>query len=185
MFKRLILSLLFCVAATTASQAWTIDSSTDAFTDEQMSRMCAFTSGQDEVCIMFVEQTKGTHLMISIALSDSTTDVFAHQRWPLLRIDRNEAQTPEDVLRIFRELEKNPPFPAKHEHRWVIWGAQFAERPGKWKNTNGILYQLVKGNEMLIRLPLHGSYHRDVSLSLSGFTAALKQIAPPAVMAVF
>ena len=183
MFKCFILSLSILTAVTTASHAWTVNSSTDAFTDEPATKMCAFTSGRDEVCFTFAERANGTHLLVSVALNERSSDVFAHKRWPLLRIDRNEARSPEKLINLMGGLGEQ--FPAQHEHRWVAWRAQVAQQPSAWKNPGGMLYQLVKGKQMLIRLPLHGGYHKDVSLSLSGFTAAMKQVAPPTVSKVF
>lgn len=164
---------------------WKVIKNTDAMTDEKTEKVCTQDRAGNRVCFEFVDgRERG--LFITVVLSRTSTDVFHHALFPMLRVDQYKPHDSNGLIRLEKKLGMKM-LPRQNEGRWVKWRVQVQKSRrdvASWRNTRGLLKQLVDGKTLKLRLFLHGGYKKDTSVSLRGFVGAIGAILPRDVRAV-
>jgi hypothetical protein len=156
------------------ASAWEIKKHEDMMTDEVRNLACGIDSGGNEICFQY----DGQELWVTITLGEQSINVFAANRLPILRIDKNKPHDANKTIKLERSLGMKL-IPRQQESQWLSYRLQTEKKEHQGmdeRNPQGIFYQLINGNLLKIRLFIHGGYQKDSKIKLPGLPDLLEQL---------
>lgn len=174
---RLVLLVLGCLglALPAAAQGeWTLNESVDQMTDEAVREVCAEDTAGQTICFQFLPERSSIEMFVTLVSPSESMDVYAHRRYPLLRVDSGYVYNTNDMLAENLPLLGEDLVPHENHSTWMRWQAQDAKHP-RFENV-GIYKDLLNGQTLRIRAFIHGGFQRDSTVSLEGLAPILRDL---------